>query len=242
MNKLPYTHFDLPRQHLIGAEHYLPARTRDSDEAERRRRLPAGTVLAEQQARGLKVAHRILESVHDHRDIAFTSQLVASAAINSSWYTFAKDAPDVMRRRLYLPKMADHETDWRQSHEGLRQVTLDSLATTAVAATVLAEGSAHNRVTDAQLRSFGRNFGSTALKLALLGSPGVPTGHAFEVQRQVRHTALDSLEQARQSSQALGSHASIAQLADPDSPLAVYFRREAPNGAFQAYEAATEAV
>ncbi|MNL62941.1 hypothetical protein D3C87_1870170 [compost metagenome] len=62
----------------------------------------------------------------------------------------------------------------------------------------------------------------------------------FDVQNLAREQSLQTLEQARVFGDHVGSHPSMAQLADPNSDLAVYWRRNAPNGAFEAYEEAIE--
>jgi hypothetical protein len=41
-------------------------------------------------------------------------------------------------------------------------------------------------------------------------------------------------------SERIGTHPSLAQLSDPDSDLSVFWRRQAPNGAYEALEWAHE--
>ncbi len=239
MNKLPFTHFDLPRQHLSEQGHYIPARARDVDEIERRRRIPAGTVLAEQQAKGFRAARHILATV-DGESLAYSSNLISLAALNSGWYTFAQGAPDVMRRRLYLPKLADHESDWRQDLSGLRAeaiTNIDTLASIAGGLALRSEAARPSKRVNAQ---FGRMAGSTALQLAVLQHGSLPAGNAFEIQKQARDTALQALDESRRYGSINGSHISIAQLADPDSPLSVEWRRSAPDQAYQALKEAHE--
>lgn len=236
MTKLPFSNFDLPRQHLTGDGNYIPRRTRDEAEAARRRSLAPGTVLAEQQAKGMRIAATILSHELDDDAMRFTAQMLSQALLNTSWYTFGKDAPDVMRRRLWLPKMADHHSDWRQTAEGLRIVTAQhALATTGLAQAIATQAS-HNHVTKRTATSFGRQAGAFALHVALLEHVGIgQSGSAHEVQRDVRDIALVALDGARSSSEVLGSHASIAQLADYDSELGVTWRHEAPQDAYEAY-------
>lgn len=239
MNKLPFTHFDLPRQHLSDQGHYIPARARDMDEIERRRRIPSGTILAEQQTKGFRAARHILATV-EGESLAYSSKLISLAALNSGWYTFAQGAPDVMRRRLYLPKLADHESDWRQDIAGLQSETIaniDSLVSLAGGLALRTEAVRPSKRVNAQ---FGRMAGSTALQLAVLHRGSLPAGNAFEIQKQARDTALQVLDESRGYSAANGSHISIAQLADRDSPLSIEWRRNAPDQAYQALEEAHE--
>lgn len=48
------------------------------------------------------------------------------------------------------------------------------------------------------------------------------------------------MESARERAAEIGVNPSLAQLGDVDSPLSVYWRRHAPNGAFDAYMEALE--
>ena len=239
MTKLPFSNFDLPRQHLSGEGHYVPARARDIDEIVRRRSLPAGNVLLTQQRRGLEIAGRILTQVEAEEDLRFATKILGMAAMNTGWYAFAQNAPDVMRRRLILPKLADHETDWRQTAEGLRVETIKGLAVAEETAAIMAERHANRSRVPVIPAALGRRMGNVSLQLAVIhhGATSVG-GNAFEVQKHVRDTSLEILEDAREFGVETGSHPSIAQLADPDSPLAVHWRREAPDGAFAAYESA----
>lgn len=243
MNKQPFSNFDLPRQHLSDQGHYVPPKARDEAEIARRRMLPRGTLVAEQQVRGIEVAHRILETVKVGEDMAFTTRMLGMAAINSSWYIFGQGAPDVMRRRLMLPKMADDENEWRQTPDELRVQTINGLRESRRQAAAITEATAANRLTARRSRSFGRLLGNVSLHLGVLDDGRtIIGGDAFEVQKHVRDKALDLLEFARQFGQDTQSHPSIAQLANPDSPLGVHWRREAPDNAFYAYEAATMSI
>ena len=103
--KHPYTQFDLPTRHLQGNNHYVPPRARDSSEADRRHELPGGTVLLEQQHRGLLVATCILEAVSDTDDIGYTAQLIGACGLNSAHYQFARGS-GFMRRHTALPYLA----------------------------------------------------------------------------------------------------------------------------------------
>lgn len=239
MTKQPFSNFDLPRQHLGEQGHYIPPKARSEAEIARRRALPAGTLVAEEQVKGLQIAHNILKQVEPGESMAFTTKMLGMAAINSSWYTFGKGAPDVMRRRLMLPKVADHETDWRMSAQELRQQAMTGLTEAHGMAAGVAAATAENKLTVRRARAFGRYIGNVSLRLAVLDD-GKTTmgGDAFEVQKEVRDKALDLLEFSREFGANTQSHPSIAQLANPDSPLGVHWRNEAPNGAFTAYKQA----
>tara|TARA_B100002049_G_C15971998_1_gene329172 strand:- start:54 stop:806 length:753 start_codon:yes stop_codon:yes gene_type:complete len=246
--KKPYSHFDLPTQHL-GGEHYIPPRARDEEEIERRRSLPAGSILIEQQARGLRMARTMMSYEADTPDIAFMSDLLAQGSINTSWYTFARPrlvrgepvAPaDVMRRRLYLTPMADDETDWRETREGLRERVADRLTDAIELADTLVVMRHAGFERQQTVTNFGRLLGGVSIDLACYGQRGLPAGDAHQVMAQVRQNALTNLERARTASDRIGVAPSVAQLPDADSETSVYWRRNATKGAYEAYERALE--
>jgi hypothetical protein len=238
MNKEPFKNFDLPRQHLDARGNYIPSKARDEHEIARRRALPSGTLIAEQQAMGIKIAGEILSQVEVGQDMLFTTRMLGMAALNTSWYVYGKSAPDVMRRRLDLPLLADKDTDWRQDAAGLRAETQQKLEVAYDLADVVADDHAENRVRKYRIRAFGRHIGNVSLHLAVLRD-GQTTigGNAHEVQKEVRDSALELLESARATGiDTAREHPSMAQLADPDSTLGVYWRNEAPNGAYAVYK------
>lgn len=239
MNK-PYRNFDLPKQHL-DERHYVPARARRSSEIERRRSLPSGTTLLEQQRDGLVIAGRMLDSVEQPEDISFTSNLIAMSGLNAGWYSYAANSP-VMRRRLSLPRLADEETGWRETRKGLLTKAQQGLVDAASLASVLVSATVERRATERHKQQIGRRMGDIALNVACieLGSVAQSYG-AFAIQDMAREQSLYVLEEARVFGDKIGSHPSIAQLADPNSDLAVYVRRHAPNETLDAYEASLEA-
>lgn len=239
MNRLPFTHFDLPRQHLSEQGHYIPPKSRDADEIAWRKSVPQGTVLISQQAKGFKIAHLIMRSVEEE-SLIYSANMISMAALNSSWYSFAKGAPDVMRRRLYLPRLADYESDWRQDLVGLRTEAESNLKTLVSYAGDLVLRSEASRLSRKSVTQLGRLAGSTALQFAILKADSLPAGNAFEVQQGARDLALETLDASRNQGTLNGSHVSIAQFADPDSPLSVEWRRNAPDQAYQALEEAHE--
>lgn len=239
--KKPYKHFDLPTYHLSG-EHYVPARARHSGEIERRRMQPTGTVLLEQQRGGLAIASDVVNQLEEDEDLRFAGDMLAAGGLNASWYSFAQGA-EVMRRRLYLPELADDETEWRETREGLLEKVRTNLAQAADLAWVLADAGREGLRTERTKTSLGRTMGSVSLGLASVRLGDAPeTVSAFQIQAGVRRVSLDALDRSRTISSEVGMNPSIAQLADPDSPLSVYWRRNAPNGAHEAFVKAQEEV
>jgi len=237
--KHPYKHFDLPTEHLRG-EHYVPARARDEDEIARRRTLLPGALLAEQQAKGLRVIMGILEHVQEEPDVQFASELLSATGINTSWYALARDAL-VMRRRLYLPQLADDTLDFRLSPAGVRDEAYGGIVEAGVFADLYRDEHYEGAPLKRTRQAFGRAIGNASLGLGCLelGSAHLRM-NAFDAQLAARQQGQRAIERARQLELQLGAAPSLAQLADVDSPLAVYWRRVAPNGAYQAYEEAIE--
>lgn len=245
MNTLPYTDFDLPTKHLselLPEQHYAPARTRDREEAERRRGLPTGTLLLEQQRRGLVMASAILDRVHTPEGVDFASHLIAIGGMNSSWYSFGRGAAS-MRRRMKLPVVAHDDNDWRQDRSGLIEASKQGLVEAAGYAEVLIAAKLNRAPRPRSNVVFGRAMGNTCLELGCIRFGDTFIGQsAFDAQATARTISLNIVEQARVLGTRMGTHPSIAQLADPDSDLSVAWRREAPDDAFEALEAAYEEV
>jgi len=237
--KKPYNNFDLPRQHLT-SDHYVPSRARHADEIDRRRTLPRGTLLAEQQRDGLHIASNIASNVQSPQDLAFVTDTLAVSGLNAGWYNYAQKS-DVMRRRLLLPELANDDEDWRESRSGLLTKAQEGLVHAAEMATVFAAAKTERKDTQRQTFLLGRHLGNVALELACVPLGNAPRFlSAFEVQSVAREKALETLERSRIIADQVGTNPSIAQLSDPDSPLSVYWRRNAPNGAYEAYEQAIE--
>lgn len=238
MNK-PYRNFDLPKQHLDD-RHYVPARARSKSEIERRRHLPSGTILLEQQRDGLSIAARILDGIEQPEDVTFATNLIAMSGLNAGWYSYAADS-SVMRRRLNLPRLADDEIEWRETRGGLLTKAQRGLVDAADLAGTLAATAAERRATERHERRLGRQMGDVALQLACVELGNVAQAYSdFDIQNFARERSLYILEEARVFGDKIGSHPSIAQLADPNSDLAVYLRRAAPNDTLEAYEESIE--
>lgn len=237
--------FDLTNKHLNGERNYVPPKARDETEIERRRSLPRGTLITEFQQRGLQIAHAVLAQVHQPEDLRFASRFLAASSINAAWYTFAEEAP-VMRRRLKLPVLTAEIPEERPSSYMIHLNALDVLArATEQARGVIANVGLDHDQAEYRRRQFGRTVGHGALTIA-----SISLGDTFaydridtkdaDVQLAVRDAGLRTLQDARFLQADIGTAPSLAQLADPDSDLSVFWRRNAPNGALEAYHAAIE--
>lgn len=244
-----YKDFDLPTKHLPEAEHYVPPKARDEGEIERRRGLPTGSLMAEYQRQGLVIASTILEFLEEPRDIEFSARLLAVSGLNSAWYSFAQNS-EVMRRRLKLPLLIrDHAEDRPNSAQVMEEAKMGFKEAYVAGHQVVRHLTERREVVYVEnyRTRLGRHLGNASLKLGcaqmadlVVQASDSLTDH--DVQAMVRQRSLYVLDDARVLKEEVGSHPSIAQLADPDSDLSVYWRRQAPNGALGAYEMATELV
>lgn len=241
--KAPFKHFDLPSHHLTGDRHYVPPKARKSEEIERRKALPTGALLAEHQLRGIRIASSILERVVEKPDLDFTAKIISAGGINSSWYGFARGS-QVMRRRLQLPYLAGSlDTPPPTGIGQLSSVRQSFEEAGTIAGSLVSSIETRSRRTNLQKRLLGRALGDASLSLACitLGRSYSMQSDPYDIQAEVRQQGLTALEAARTLEAEIGTPPSLAQLADTDSDLAVYIRRNAPNAVFEAYEEALAA-
>lgn len=245
-----YKDFDLPTKHLEEAKHFVPAKARDEAEIARRRSLVPGTLLAEHQERGGAVAATIIKLLDRPNDISFGARVLSAAGLNTAWYSFARGAEnEVMRRRLKLPFLAAHQplaedSPVRPTTDDLLQEAAFGFGEARATGAKIIDSLGHLSPRIERLRkTFGRQVGRASLTLACVELGDMLQNSlvsSIDTQSLVRSRCLQALEDARSLSHEVGLPPSIAQLADPDSHLSVYWRREAPNGAAQAYHQAVE--
>lgn len=233
----PYRDFNLPVQHLAGSNHYVPPKARSSDEIERRRSRPRGVVLAEQQYRGLLIGSRLLRKVEDEPDIAYTYRLLASSGINSTWYLHARGS-ETMSKRFKLPVLARNEEGTLFQDLDLREHAQLVFEDAIVAAQgLLSAVEADSSLKGKKALVLGKNLGNASLALACVpGGAPFRSFTPFMAQAWAREQGMDALQNARAMAADIGTPPSFAQLADPNSDLAVEIRRHAPNAVEQAYE------
>ncbi len=242
-NKRPYRDFDLPTKHLGEQPHYVPPKARDSSEIERRRSLPRGTLLAEQQQRGLAIATAILSQLDQGGPgLKFATRWLAASGINTAWYSFAADS-EVMRRRLKLPILATEDPEQRPSALMLHRQIVTTMRESTTKAEQIVTDMRGNPLLETHQTQLGRTTGHAALTMScfaigdFIGYESA-TLNDFDLQALARTRGLASLEDARGLASIIGRVPSMAQLANPDSPLSVFWRQEAPQDAFEAYELA----
>ncbi|MCA9349089.1 hypothetical protein KC878_03010 [Candidatus Saccharibacteria bacterium] len=232
-----FKHFDLPVKHLDEGYDYVPPKARDLAEIERRRALPAGSVLAEAQLRGIETAARVIDYCAEHDDGEFSARVLAATAMNTAWYNLARDAERVMRRRLYLPIHGRTEPITRVTLLTRSSERMQFAREMAARHKISVEGK-HCTALKHQ-RELGLRLGNTSLFLAAVEmAPEIEMarGETALAQRITRSAALEALEQSRNLYAEIGANPTLAQLADVDSPLSVYWRRNGSNEAVNALE------
>ncbi|MEO5627697.1 MAG: hypothetical protein ABIQ89_02315 [Candidatus Saccharimonadales bacterium] len=239
-----YRDFDLPTKHLASKRHFVPAKARDEVEIERRRQRQPGVLIAEQQERGLAVAGSILKHLAKPDGVGFAARILPAAGLNTAWYQFARGAEyEVMRRRLKLPFLAVLP-NYRQSSEDMRYDAACRFdAARAKGAELITAIEGQLPKTERTKRSLGRMVGTASLVLACaeLGDRFIEQPlSSTDTQLLVRQNSLRALNDSRTLEAEIGLPPSIAQLSDPDSHLSVFWRREAPTDALNAYHSAVD--
>ena len=246
MNR-PRRNFDLPAKHINDTDgaNYVPPRARNPEEIARRQQLRSGSLIREFQASGTKVAEATFNHpVTEPEDTAYIRKHLAIPLLNSAWYNFADSAktPDIfMRRELKLPVLADDNAEWRATKEGMVVRVRQGLAETARLASILSIQYQKGVETIRTEKKLGRTMGNTALTLISLQHANAPLGMSeVDIQDIVMLDASELLQNAQTSYEGTGVHASVAQLADSDSPLSLDWRRNAPRSS-EAYDALIQA-
>lgn len=244
-----YRDFDLPVAHLSSNRDYLPPKSHDIAEIARRRELASGTLRYEMQHRGLVVARTILHELSEEEARMYASNMLSRALLNSAWYSYAQRRTDVMRRRLKLPIMLhDRNRDPEMLYDDT-SLRLEKVAEYA-RQVVIANEYLPERV-DTRQQDVGRTMGNIGLRLAIYSSVvgGMFPAPKHEIddvalsdwhmQELARNVAMQTLTESRMMAGQTQVHPSIAQLADPYSPLSVHWYRSAPGNA---QKAITEAL
>jgi hypothetical protein len=243
MSKQPFRDYDSPNRRQYGGEHYIVPPTRDPVEAIRRIDRPRGVLRFEYQQRGLRIGATVLRGLHEPEDVEFARPVLAASLQKAGDYTSNMGRIDVQRSRWKLPDLTEASPlAGLPLHVMLRE-TAAQLEEAAMASDKLINGlSRHDtRIKRTGLQVGGR-IGHASLTLSAAHLAGI--GYLlsdFDIQWQARIEGLKTAEKVGALAETIGTIPSIAQLADPDSPLSVYWRREAPNGAYEALEMAVAA-
>lgn len=226
----PYKHIDHIKNHLTiagGAKHFMPPKAVTAAEIARRQGRTPDHLMSEFEYKSLQGAALMVKSAVEPEDIQFLNDFIAPASENSAWYRkfFASHRMRRVGRMAYIG--FDEEDLCPSSHDLLEQAK-DGFS----GAVVRAHGLVRAYETGARDIAMHREaLGSTVgdASLLLVGAQmadSVRPMRPFATQMAVRDQSLAMFERSRTMWREIGgTHPSLAQLAYPDSDLAVHIRR-----------------
>lgn len=241
----PPKQLNLPRDIYEDLEDFVPYPSDDPDIITKRRS-ERGMLVADMELRGVRVLQQLnpaqfdsLASQHAARDI------IARVGIGSAHYDLARE--DAMFYPLRLGLVAEGA---RTRSSERRYASQQELAAQTLKHLTLAEmmASAHYRHLHTPgmsehaagaARSAGRYIGNAALSSLVYDMPGtMEHRHPVDIQLTVRDKSLALLSEIEDYGRSISARPSVAQLMEPDSPVAVDIRRHAPRDVRRAFEAA----
>ncbi|MEO8863119.1 MAG: hypothetical protein ABI354_02240 [Candidatus Saccharimonadales bacterium] len=242
----PPKDFDLPVK-FTEAPSFVPYPARDPEVIRLRR--ARRSLVVRKQAEGLSIALSVLQQTQDDPESSQQARkLVGAALLGSAWHSFAEDATTVGRRRHKLFDFTKFDIEERPNTQDITKRGITYLEDTMPHADQIVMAT-ERRVTkrmDERQRILGRRLGNGALILAAadVGDvAGINTELNDEtVQNMVKTKSLNLFAYARDLGTELGATLTLAQLAEPDSPLYVHTRRQAPTPLYQAYSEAVHTL
>lgn len=239
MNKAtPPKILDLPTEHLTtNGRDYVPPKTRDSTERDRRHDLPTGTVLLEDQLKGMTVIRDVLMRLESPADLAYASDMFGTSLINASWYQYARDFQG-MRRHLALESMLDEHGNFL-SQDALLAKIVSHLDEMRILSAVVTRDHSERHVRQPLQAKLGRAMGSIASSITSIGMGHIDErAELYSVKRGVRDRAQRIIRLSRTDLLTHGARPSVAQFANRDSDAMLAWRRDATDSAYEAMEAA----
>lgn len=244
----PPKQLNLPRDMYETVPDFVPYPSDDHNIISKRRDAP-GTLVADMELRGIRVLRRLEPSQFDSKREQHAAQdILARTGIGSAHYGLADD------EHMYSPLRLGLVADGMRTRSAERRYTSrDELIAKTQAWLALSETVATGRYSNlrtpgrqehvAQLaRSTGRYLGNAALGARVYDMAGaVEHLHPVDAQLAVRDSSLALLQEVESYGHDIGARPSVAQLVEPDSPVAVDIRRHAPASVRRAYEAAAAA-
>lgn len=229
---------DLPTEHLtMNGRDYVPLKTRDSAERDRLHDLPTGTLLLEDQFKGVEVMKALLPTLESPADLQYASDMFAASLLNASWYQYGQSF-EGMRRHLELETMLDQDGHYLSQAALIEKIVgrLDELSTLASAVT---QAHIERRSRQPQQAKLGRIMGNVASSMASIGiGPINENADFYDVKLGVRNNAQRAIRLGRTDTLTHGARPSVAQFAKRDSDALQAWRRDATDSAYEAMEAA----
>jgi hypothetical protein len=233
---------DLPTEHLTtNGRDYVPLKTRDSVERDRLHDLPTGTLLLEDQLKGIDVMKALLPVLESPTDLQYASDMFAASLLNASWYQYGQSF-EGMRRHLELETMLDENGNYL-SQVALIEKIVSRLDEVSVLASAVTQAHVERRVRRPQQAKLGRAMGNVASSIASIGMGPISEGAVlYDVKLGVRNNAQRAIRLSRTDTLTHGARPSVAQFANRDSDALQAWRRDATDSAYQAMEAAYASI
>lgn len=241
----PPKQLDLPRNQFDDLADYETYRS-DIPGIIAKRQLHPGTLVPDQEYRSIPIANALHPTRFDSpKDQHAARDIYTRVALGSANYGLR--SADTMFSTLRLGLVADGrrttyaERRYTTPEEYLAQ-TQRSIGLAAMSADtrlrLLRTGGDPERI-HVLKRSVGRHLGNAGLQTLAYDMPGRFNHlHPVDVQIRSKELAIELLSDTRDYAKDIGVVPSVAQLAEPDSPVAVDIRRHAPPAVRRAYEAA----
>lgn len=239
----PPKQLHLPRTQFDDIEAYTTYPAHEPGIVAKRRAHP-GTLIADQELRGIAIFDALTPSRFDTRaEQRAASEIREHTGIGSGHYGLTNST--TMYSQLTMGLIADGS---RTHSSELRHITAEEhlartqkfteiagmLALTRLE--VLRAGSDPERA-ERLGRHVGRGLANAALHSRVRDMPGRFSHlHPVDVQLLVRDTSIELLGEVAERGREDSALPSVAQLAEPDSPVAVRIRRSAPAAVRRVYE------
>lgn len=236
--------------HPIAAADYVPPRTTDELEADRRRGIRGtNALITEEQGYGIRVAERALARLRETDEEHLLARLIGGTMLLSANYMFNsveyRRAP-VMYRDFKLPEIASEQRDDVMTENDYDELVSRGLNSTARSSFELAHRLGDGTFTKREVERLARSVGTLGVAIA-----NYPLDLAFYdendqdvalYQEQVKKNTTDVHNEAIAIAHRIGYVPSLAQFAEPSSPLSVDLRtnREYPIAMVRAFRDAQE--
>lgn len=244
----PPKQLHLPRTQFNNIDAYTTYPAHDSAIIAKRQANP-GTLVADQELRGIAIFDALTPSRFDTPAEQYAaSEIREHTGIGSGYYGLTNDT--TMYSQLTMGLVADGS---RTKNSELRHITPEEHLARMHKFTEIAGMLALTRLevltarvdperTKRLSRHVGRGLANAALHSRVHNMPGRFTHlHPVDIQLLVRDTSIELLDEVAERGREDGALPSVAQLAEPDSPVAVRIRRRAPTAVRRAYEQALAA-
>jgi len=232
--------FELPNQERL-SHHYIPERARDEAEIARRR-AQAGThaLIHEEEARGIELGSRVLQSIEDPNDRAIFAKTLGSALLGSAGYLFDADEYLRMRHNIDLAKVTDGEKVI-ETPETFELKVYEDLAEAARISTVLADLRRERKPVGRLPIRAAQLAGRAGLNLAIYPLHGFATdSNPKSVMESVFESSVDMSNNAIRLTGETGYIPTPAQLVSYKTPLGIHILRTAPTEVTDRFEEALE--